>query len=850
MNARFALAMARREARSSWRRMALYGACMAVGVAALVGLQGLRATVEQALDAQSQELLGADLLLSSRAPWTPATRDQIRELLGSEGADGARITRFGSMVLAKRSAATRLVDVQGLEGGFPFYGEVRTEPANAWTLLATAERIALVDRSLLLQLDAQVGDEIALGHTSFRIAGAVTKSPGTFGMRTLLAPRVFIPAAFVEETGLVQRGSLVEHRLYVRAERAPLQAWLEAQRPALRAARVSIQTLAGYRDDLGRSFGALTRYLGLVGLAALMLGGIGVASGVRVLVRDKLDAVAVLRSLGASSMDVAAAYGGLALGLGLAAGTLGAALGLGFQWLLPSLLADFLPVEVALRLEPGALLAGVLLGLWITVLFAAAPLYDLARVPPLRALRRDFSASQDLGRGRAGLLAALGVSLLGASLWTAPSWRSGAAFALGLAVVLGLLAVAASALASWLRSHSPRRAPYWLRQGVANLFRPRNHTLATTLAIGLGVFLIATLHIVQWNLLRQLERDVRPDRPNLVLFDVQRDQLAELDKLLTERGAPVLERAPIISARVEAVAGVAASDSLERDDLARDRRWALGREYRVTYTDELRAGETVLEGSWWNDAPRAAEEPLPVSLEREIAELLEVSVGDSIAWSVQGVSFQSVVESIREVDWGRMGTNFFAIFPPGVLETAPQMSVLLARLESSDARAALQRDLVARFPNVSVLDATQLLRALDTLMERTSLAVRAVALFVLASGLLILLAAAAASRHERTREALLLRTLGSPSQTLRRIIVAEAAVLGALAALVGTGLALAASWALVRFIFELRFAPPWFDVAALACAAVAATALVGAFHSRKMAKQTPLAGLREAALGS
>jgi putative ABC transport system permease protein len=290
---------------------------------------------------------------------------------------------------------------------------------------------------------------------------------------------------------------------------------------------------------------------------------------------------------------------------------------------------------------------------------------------------------------------------------------------------------------------------------------------------------------------------------------------------------------------------------LAQPDRQRGLRWALGREYRVTYTDSLRDSETVIAGRWWKgDGPLRDGQPVPVSLEREIAASLRVGVGDEIRWSVQGVPIDSVVQSVREVDWGRMGTNFFALFPPGVLEEAPQSSVVLARLDGDQARAELQRDLVTRFPNVSVLDATMILRSLDALMSKTSLAVRVVALFVVATGFGILIAAAAAARHERTREALLLRTLGASAQTVRRVIVSEAVALGALAALVGAGLAVLAGWGLVHYMFELSFSPPWFDLAALSLATVAVTALVGAGSGGSVARKPPLAGLRAAELGT
>jgi putative ABC transport system permease protein len=846
VNPRFVRAMARREWRASRRRLALYGGCMALGIAALVGLHGLRATVREAVDGQSRQLLGADLRLASRAPLDAAVEARIAELASPVPEQSARITRFASMALTPRTGRTRMVDVQAVAGGFPFYGAVRTEPPGLWTGLQGADHAALVDASLLVQLDARVGDTLALGEARFHIVGTVTRAPGSFGVRTELAPRVFIARRYVAETGLVRRGSLVSHLVYLRAAEAPLSRWLEGHRDALAAAGVRVKTVAGYREDLTRSFGALTRYLGLVGLAALALGGVGVAAGVRVFVREKLDTVAVLRALGARSGDVLAAYGLLAVGLGASAGITGAALGVALQWALPSVLRGLLPVEVGASVEPAAIATGIGLGVGLALLFAAGPLLDLGAVPPLRALRRDFVGEGAARAGRTAVALALAASLLAASVGQAPRPGIGLAFAAGLGAALALLAGTAAAAAAGLRRLRLRRAPYWLRQGIANLFRPRNHTVATALAVGFGLFLIGTLQAVRENVLRQIAADTRPGRPNLVLFDVQLDQQPGLEAFAAERGATIVEQAPLVSARIAQIAGRTVGERLAEAD--RELRWALGREYRTTYRAGLRESESLAAGRWWTPEDLAAGGPAAVSLETEIAHTLGVGPGDRIRWDVQGVRVESVVRSLRDVDWGRLATNFFVVFAPGVLERAPQNVVVLLRLEDAGARAAFQRDLVGRFPNVSALDATVILRALDALLREVGVAVRLLALFTAATGLAILTAAAATARHERTREAILLRTLGASSRTVRRIAITEAVAIGAIAAGVGWALALLAGWALVRFVFELPYDPPLGELALLALGTLGITALLGAASGRPLRASSPLAALREAEL--
>jgi len=847
VNQRFVFAMARREGRSSWRRLILYGSSMALGIAAVVALQGVRAGVRDAIDHESQRVLGADLRLASRTPLAPDLATRVEALTAHPGVAAARMTRFGSMALDETSNRTRLVDVQAAEPAYPFFGEIETEPPGLWsTLHDSDEPGALVDPSVLLQLDGRVGGMIALGQTRFRVLGTIAKAPGSIGLQASVAPRMYISRRHVAGTGLVVRGSLVDHLIFLRAPEATLTAWLDSNKDALESAHVRIQTVAKTQNDMSRSFAALTRYLGLVGLASLLLGGIGVASGISVFVREKYQNVAVLRSLGASSRDILASYGLLALVLGGAAGIIGAAAGTALQWALPGLLRNLLPVEVTFELQPEVLLSGVLLGLWLTSLFVAAPLFDLSRVPPLRALRRDSQPAQGAAGGRTALVVALVLTLLGASLWQAPRILTGFVFAAALAAVLAALTAAAMGSMALLQRQRPRRGPFWIRQALANLFRPRNHTLSTTLAIGFGIFLVSTLHIVQHNVLTRIASDTRPDRPNLILFDVQPDQLAELEAFLDERDTLLYENTPLVSARIGGLRDRSTANWLADTELERNFRWALQHEYRLTFAEELRETEEVVAGDWWPTLPISPDEPTPISLEVELAESLGIELGDAIVWDIQGIPIETVVTSLRVVNWGRLATNFFVVFPPGILEQAPHTNVLLLRVADAEKRATLQRDLVGRFPNIAALDATVIIRALDAVLKEIGLAVKALALLTLATGLLILVAATVASRHERTREALMLRTLGASSAVVRRIVAGESLALALLATAVGTTLSLVASAALIHFGFELPFSPPWRDLSLFVLVTLAITTSLGWLNGRPAASESPLAGLREA----
>ena len=839
--------MARRESRATRRRLVLYMGSIVAGVAALVAISSFRSSVDAGVHAQSRSLLGADLQLSSRSPFG-AELEPLFAALERIGSRPAYVTRFSSMALADLSQRTRMVYVQAVSEGYPYYGEIVTEPADLWEGFRSSRRV-LVDPAALIQLDANVGDTLAIGATRFEIAGTIARAPGDVAVREAIAPRVVIPSTYLEETGLLRTGSLVLYSAYFRVpDAAALELLLADHEELLRTRRVRHETVTEYGNELSASIGRLASFLGLVGLVALLLGGVGVATGVHVFATEKLDTAAVLRCLGARQTQVFSIYVLQAGALGLIGSVLGTALGLGVQAALPFILRDFLPLDVRFRVDPAAVAAGLTLGLWVALLFSVLPLLQIRGVAPLRALRRDFEQGpRRRDPWQRALLGAMVVSLVVISMWQAPSPLIGLWFAAGLAASILLLGLAAAVFMRSTRRFFPRRAPYWMRQGVANLFRPQNQTLAVTLALGLGVFLIAALHIVQRNLLHQLSVDRGPGRPNLATFDIQLDQQAGVAALLREHGAEVLEQTPIVPARISRLRGTPVDTLLAGDSRDRGYRWALRREYRLTYRAEIRESERLIDGEWWRPESRLETGVHRISFERDLASDLGVEVGDRISWDIQGVNVETEVANLRTVDWARFETNFFAVFEPGVLETAPQSLVILARMEGANARALLQRDLVARFPNISVLDATMMLQAIDGILEKVAFAIRFMALFAIASGVVILVGTISTSRYQRARESVLLRTLGGQASTLRRILGTEYFALGVLSGLVGVLLACVAGWALMRFLFEQNAVIPVTDLALLMAAAAIASAGIGLFQGRDALRRTPLAGLREVA---
>lgn len=838
-------ALAWRESRTARRRLLLYMSSISLGVAALVAIDSFAANVQTSIKEQSRTLMGGDINLRARQFFTPAA-DSLLDSLRAAGIPSAKVTSFASMATTLPSGNTRLAQVRAVTSGFPFYGDVITEPAGRWSELESGP-VAFVDPSLLIGLDAAVGDTLTIGYARFVIRGALTNIPGDPGIAATIGPRIFIPAAYLDETGLLTLGARAEYEAVVKLPEGTAPAmWVAPLRPQFDSANVRVRTVQEREGDLTDAIAQLARFLSVVGLIALLLGGIGVASGVNAFVQRKIDTVAVLRCLGASSAQVMTIYLVQAAAMGFLGAAFGVVLGVGIQFGLPLLLGDFLPVDVAVTLVPKAILLGLAIGVWVAVVFALRPLLVLRRISPLQAIRRD-DAALAAGRRRDPLTHLTNVALVASILFLAvnraENIQQGLLFAAGVFVSIGLLWLSALGLSRLTRVLVQPSWPYVLRQGVANLHRPAAQTQAVVLALGFGAFLVTTIVLVQANLLRAFDITAAASRGNLVFFDVQEDQQDALGAMVTSAGHELVSQTPIITMRFDGANGLDVAAWGERVGVP-PRNWAFRREYRSTYRDSTVATETILSGEWFGAIALPAG-VFEVSLERDIAAELKLALGDTVQWNVQGVKVRTIVTSTREVDWGRFEPNFFAVFSSAALEGAPQQFVSIAAVASDTAVARLQRDAVRRFPNVSSIDLSLVRRTISSIVDKVTLTVRFLALFSLAMGIPVLFSAVAATRRDRMREGVLLKTLGASRAQIGRILLAEYALLGLLGSLTGMVLAIGGAWGLVTFVFEGSFTFAPLPALGIAAAMTLLAISIGLLTGRDVFRETPMAALRE-----
>jgi putative ABC transport system permease protein len=823
---------------------------ISLGVAALVAIDSFSANIVQSVKDQSRSLMGGDVSFSSSKPIPPAV-DSLFDSLSHHGLAFARLTTFPSMAVVPRTSGTRFAQVRGVTDNYPFYGGVTTEPAGRWSLLTQGPN-AIVDPSLLTSLNARVGDTLKLGFGTFTIVATIKDVPGAAGIAEMLGPRIFIPAKYVAETQLLVFGSTADRTVLAKLPPGvDPDKFIKPFKKRLDDQQVRTRTVTQTEMSTQDAIENLTNFIAIVGLVALLLGGIGVASGVRAFVARKIDTVAVLRCLGASSGQVMTIYVVQAAAMGLLGAAAGAALGVAIQFLLPQALTGFLPIDVKVTLVPTAVLTGLAVGGWIALIFALRPLLALRNVSPLQTLRRDTDANvlrmHWTDAPRVAVDAALVASVLAIALSRAQT--TGQAFAMSAATGAAILALGISAgFLSWAARKGLRTGwPYVFRQGVANLYRPGNQTRAVTLALGFGAFLVSTLYLVQSNLLRRFTTAATEARGNVVFFDIQQDQSAGLDSIVRASRNDVVQLSPVVTMRIAAINGKRVTDMKPRERGQPGRApWALRREFRSTYRDKPAASETIVAGKWFGDsAVKFARDTGEISLEEGIAKELEVKIGDVITWNVQGVDIPTRITSLRKVVWTRFEPNFFVVFAPPVLKGAPNQYVMLAQVKDPAAVSLLQREVVNRFPNVSSLDLTAIKRTVDRIVGKVSLAIRFMALFSLAVAIPVLFSAVSATRRERIREGVLLKTLGATRGQIARILLAEYSLLGLMGGLTGMLLSLAGGWAVVRYIFKTPFAPAFVPVAGIAAAIVGLTLLIGLLAGRDVFKETPVTALRD-----
>ena len=830
--------MAWRDGRAGRKKLLLAALPVVLGVASLVAISSYGKSLESAIQQQSKALLGADLSLESRQPLSHEAEALIVRL----GGEQSRQTGFSSMIHFPKNGATQLAQIRALEGNFPYYGVLETDPLNAAQSFQQGPN-ALVDEGLLVQHDIQVGDSISIGNSTFRITGKLKKIPGETLAAAMISPRVYIPLRYLDRTQLLQKGSIVRYRTYFKLNpNVDADRLVQNLTPELRQLRLEADTVSRRKAAISRAFENLSRFLNFVGFSAVLLAGLGVASAIYVYARNKIATTAILRCIGAKANHAFAVYVLQAASVGVVGTALGTLIGIGAQAILPRAVKDFIPSGVAFSFSLSGVALGAMTGLGFALLFSLLPLCSLRKVSPLLSLRSSY---EHMPPARDPLVWAIHALLLTAIVifaWVHTGrWLHALIFTASFLGALGVLIVLARAVAVLLKRFLAPSWPYVWRQGLANLHRPNNQTTVLMLSIGLVTALIVTAYLTRSMIMDQIAERSGENEPNMVFFDVQFDQAESLVKLIRSLGLRLYQDVPVVTMRLAAVKGVRVA-KLRDEARTRISPWALRREYRSTYRDQLTSTETIVAGTWPSTSTPGGN--VPVSLEKDIAETLGVTLGDELTFDIDGVPIVTTVSSIREVDWHRVQPNFFVVFPRGVLEDAPQFRVLAARADSNDASVRAQRAVVRAYPNVSVIDIRLILATVDAVLEKVAFAVRTISGFIILTAALVLVGAIVSSYSQRLKETVLFRTLGASRSQILKIHVAEYLCLGICGGLSGIVLGVLASWGLSYYFFASLSMPPLGRVFLSLLVVALVTVAAGVLGCVGIFKRSPLEALR------
>jgi putative ABC transport system permease protein len=847
---RFVLRMAWRETRASYARLAFFFVCVALGVAAIVVLRSVVQQVRDTLTREARYLVGADIVVQSSQPWTGERLARLEtELAGAAVRARTEVVETQTMATpaAGGTGAVRLVEVRAVGEGFPFYGAPELEGGLAYSTALFADRGVLVAPELLLEMGLRPGDGLLLGGQVFTIRGVVTRDRVQRAGGIAFGPRVYVGLADLRATPILGFGSRATHQVHLRVDADAIVRLTGQLRRAFRQDAASVRSWRGVEDRLGRNLSTAENYLSLVGLAIVVLGGIGVWSVTRTVVQQKIRSVAILKCVGASSRQILATYGLLVLWLSAAASLLGVGLAAAAVAAIPRRTLEPMGItEVGLSLS--AVAQGVAVGLLVSMLFALVPLLEVRRVKPLLLLRADTVASARRRDWRSVLLTSAIVVVLGAvAVWQAGSLRAGLYVSGGLATV-GLALYGLSLVVLKLVAPLARSRRFAVRHAVISLGRPGNQTRVILMAVGLGCFFILSVRALQTNLTEVFSLQVGENTPDFVLIDIQRDQVDGVRDAVSPHVRRPPRLLPMLRARVVGIDGRRASLPTAEDVR---RQGSLTREYGITYRDALQDNETLVAGRFWpgrlETEATADGADTEVSIEQEVRDEAQVEVGDLMRFSLGGRVLSARVTSIRRVTWGETqnGGFIFVFRPSPALDRMPQTFVgFLEVADDPAARVKLQQSLVRAFPNVSAIDVRDVLAALEQVIANATLGVTVVGAVTLVSGVLILIGAVAVTRFQRLYEAAIYRTLGASTRTLGSMMAVEYGLVGLLAGALAAVGALGLTWAMARYLFEIDWRPAPVLLTAGVLITGAAVAIVGLAASAGILMQKPLATLR------
>ena len=842
------LALAFAETRGAGKRFLFFVLCLAIGVGAVMTIKSVSDIMEQAILGESKSLLAADIEIKSSWPQSEADRAYQKSSLPDAEFQFMRevhaMARFPSG--KNQSTGSLLVELKSVpteDPLYPFYGILKTQPARPLPELLSGTG-ALVEPNFLLKTKLKVGDTFQLGSVTAHITGVIEGEPDRISLAFSMGPRVIVSNTTLDQSQLIAPGSRIRYKTLIRLPSGtdPDQAVTRLEF-GLKDKGISLRTYRDMESNLTSSVDRMGKYLGSVGVIALLMGGIGIAMIIRTFMAQKLDTIAILNCLGATSRTVFRVYLLQALLLGLIGSGLGVAVGYALQYLLPSKMSGLLN----LQFEPGFLwvpaIQSLSLGIGTTLLFTVWPLIRAVQTRPLR-LFRHIAEEEELSKGSRrerwimGTLFAVGLTAI--IFWQAESIKRGLVFLIALVVSAGLLAGISALLLKTLRTLPPSKR-MTRRYGFSNLYRPNNQAVSIITALGMGIMLVLSIRLVQMDMIAMLNKNTDIKPPNFFFIDIQRNQTEAFRKVVRQTAPDAeLELTPLVRSRLYSIDNRKMENWQYKNK--HEEEWFITREFVLTYMeDEPPRDNEIVEGQWWTQ--EESEKPL-VSLEEDAARRLGAQLGSKLTVDIQGIPITAEVTSIRKVSWRNIRTNFYMIFSPGALAQAPVTYVGSVSLNPEKERT-LQSAIVDALPNITALSTRDIVNTVESVVNKLLTLVDFMSGFAIVSGLFILSGAIASTKFRRLKESAILKTLGAKRSVVASILGYEYAMLGVIAATIGVLLSSALSWAVMEYIvksdWHLRIGPLGWAL----LTAVVLTTVTGIVSSLDVLRNKPVQTLRK-----
>lgn len=821
-NGPLALRLARRELRGGLKGFRIFLACLLLGVAAIAGVGSLSSAMLDGLAQNGRALLGGEVEL--RLIHRKATDVELAWLQDNS----AQLSRTAEMRGMARNVESpdvrRLVELKAVDGVYPLYGEATTnEGIDLEAGLEQRDGVwgVLVDEGLLFRLDREIGDRIGLGDVEYEIRGTVAREPDRAARAFTLGPRAMVALESLAETGLEQPGALIyyHYRLDLPAGET-LDDWRERLNGDLPGAGWRIRDLQNAAPGLADSVQRVALFMTLVGLTALLVGGVGIANAVRAFLDEKRATIATLKCLGAPAFLIFQTY----LLQVLALASLGIVAGLALGAAVPLAAAPFLEARMGFDFAGGVyaepLIEAAAFGVLTTLVFSLWPLARAQQIPAGSLFRDMIQRARALPPAWAlAALAAASAALAALAILGADERRFAAGFVVGAIAALIAFRLAAMGVI-WLAKRLPRVRYPGLRLAIANLHRPGAPTGNVVMSLGLGLTVLVAIALVEGNLRSQVVEEMPEEAPGFYFIDIQPEQVEDFKGLVRGfEGVDRVESVPMLRGRIVGVNGQRPEDL----ELPEDIQWVFRGDRGLTWSRAQPERETVIRGDWW---PTDYDGPPLVSLYEDIYDALGLQLGDRLTINILGRDVEVEIANVRTIDWSALTINFVMIFSPGLLESAPQTSIATVHLDAAQ-ETPLERAVTDAFPNISAIRVKEALAGFAQTLRDIATAVSATASVTVLAGVLVLAGAVAAGHHRRIYDSVVLKVLGATRPTVGKAFLLEYGLMGLVTAVIAAVIGTAAGWVIVTQVMEIDFRFLPLSVAATMAIAVGVTLLFG-----------------------